>query len=105
MRQARRSDPVSGMVVRFCHSGSTRPVSRTGIHALDSSGRETLMTDSNLLIRERLARSILILDGAMGTMIQRHDLTEADYRGERLAEPAQGAAENRLCQRRRSDAR
>ena len=25
---------------------------------------------------------ILILDGAMGTMIQRYGLTEADYRGE-----------------------
>ncbi|MBP6716168.1 MAG: methionine synthase, partial [Acidobacteria bacterium] len=28
---------------------------------------------------------ILILDGAMGTMIQRHKLTEADYRGDRFA--------------------
>jgi 5-methyltetrahydrofolate--homocysteine methyltransferase len=28
---------------------------------------------------------ILILDGAMGTMIQTHRLTEADYRGERFA--------------------
>ena len=27
---------------------------------------------------------ILILDGGMGTMIQRHNLTEADYRGERF---------------------
>jgi len=27
---------------------------------------------------------ILILDGAMGTMIQRHELKEADYRGERF---------------------
>ncbi|ADC62554.1 methionine synthase [Allochromatium vinosum] len=44
------------------------------------------MTDSNALIRERLARSILILDGAMGTMIQRHGLTEADYRGARFAD-------------------
>jgi len=44
------------------------------------------MTDSNTLIRERLARSILILDGAMGTMIQRHGLTEADYRGARFAD-------------------
>ena len=44
------------------------------------------MTDSSALIRERLARSILILDGAMGTMIQRHGLTEADYRGERFAD-------------------
>ncbi|MTW21155.1 methionine synthase [Allochromatium palmeri] len=44
------------------------------------------MTDSNALLRARLARSILILDGAMGTMIQRHGLTEADYRGERFAD-------------------
>ena len=32
-----------------------------------------------------LAKRILILDGAMGTMIQRHRLTEADFRGERFA--------------------
>src|SRR5215471_13787186 len=31
-----------------------------------------------------LAQRILILDGAMGTMIQRHTLTEADFRGERF---------------------
>jgi 5-methyltetrahydrofolate--homocysteine methyltransferase len=31
------------------------------------------------------ADRILILDGAMGTMIQRHALTEADYRGTRFA--------------------
>ncbi|MFZ5723014.1 MAG: methionine synthase [Pseudomonadota bacterium] len=31
-----------------------------------------------------LARRILILDGAMGTMIQQHNLQEADYRGERF---------------------
>ncbi|WJW75393.1 methionine synthase [Thiohalobacter sp. IOR34] len=34
------------------------------------------------LIKER----ILILDGAMGTMIQAHKLQEADYRGERFAD-------------------
>src|SRR3546814_11610795 len=28
----------------------------------------------------------LVIDGAMGTMIQRHRLEEADYRGERFAE-------------------
>ena len=32
-----------------------------------------------------LAERILIIDGAMGTMIQRHELAEADYRGERFA--------------------
>lgn len=35
-------------------------------------------------IREALSERILIIDGAMGTMIQRHKLTEADYRGERF---------------------
>src|SRR3569623_3504903 len=32
-----------------------------------------------------LAERILIIDGAKGTMIQRHELQEADYRGERFA--------------------
>ncbi len=33
-----------------------------------------------------LAQRILIIDGAMGTMIQRHELQESDFRGERFAE-------------------
>ena len=32
-----------------------------------------------------LAERILVIDGAMGTMIQRHKLDEAGYRGERFA--------------------
>lgn len=35
-------------------------------------------------IRNELEQRILVIDGAMGTMIQRHKLTEADYRGERF---------------------
>jgi 5-methyltetrahydrofolate--homocysteine methyltransferase len=35
-------------------------------------------------IRELLNHRILIIDGAMGTMIQRYKLSEADYRGERF---------------------
>ena len=35
-----------------------------------------------------LARRILVLDGAMGTMIQRHKLTEAEFRGRRWASHA-----------------
>ncbi|MDX8405848.1 MAG: methionine synthase [Mariprofundus sp.] len=38
------------------------------------------------LFKQQLARHILILDGAMGTMIQRHQQEEADYRGERFAD-------------------
>ncbi|MBN8760910.1 MAG: methionine synthase [Thiobacillus sp. 65-69] len=37
-------------------------------------------------LRSLLAQRILVLDGAMGTMIQRFKLTEADYRGERFAD-------------------
>lgn len=33
-----------------------------------------------------LRRRIVILDGAMGTMIQRHRLSEADFRGTRFAD-------------------
>ncbi len=35
-------------------------------------------------IKELLDQRILIIDGAMGTMIQRYKLSEADYRGERF---------------------
>ena len=44
------------------------------------------MTDRSDRLRELLEQRILILDGAMGTMIQRHKLTEADYRGARFAD-------------------
>ncbi|GGY12674.1 methionine synthase [Paludibacterium paludis] len=37
-------------------------------------------------VEQHLARRILVLDGGMGTMIQRHELTESDYRGERFAD-------------------
>ena len=37
-------------------------------------------------IREVLKDQILIIDGAMGTMIQRHKLSEEDYRGEQYAD-------------------
>ena len=37
-------------------------------------------------LHELLATRILILDGAMGTMIQRRNLVEADYRGERFTD-------------------
>jgi 5-methyltetrahydrofolate--homocysteine methyltransferase len=36
------------------------------------------------LLERLLAERILILDGAMGTMVQRHKLQEADFRGERF---------------------
>ncbi len=45
------------------------------------------------LIEEILQKRILVLDGAMGTMLQRYKFTEADFRGKRFADwphPLQG---------------
>lgn len=39
-------------------------------------------------IQDILKERILVLDGAMGTMIQRHELEEADFRGERFKDHA-----------------
>jgi 5-methyltetrahydrofolate--homocysteine methyltransferase len=44
------------------------------------------METNNIDIREALQQRILLLDGAMGTMIQEHDLSEKDYRGERFTD-------------------
>ena len=44
------------------------------------------MTNKRPLITDQLSQRILILDGAMGTMIQRYDLEEHDYRAEYFAD-------------------
>ena len=44
------------------------------------------ISSTEATLRSLLAQRILILDGAMGTMIQRYKLTEEDYRGERFAD-------------------
>jgi len=40
--------------------------------------------ERNRELREAVRERILVLDGAMGTMIQRHELGEDDFRGERF---------------------
>ena len=42
------------------------------------------MNDTFHTLRHLLADRILLLDGAMGTLIQRHALTEEDFRGDRF---------------------
>ena len=37
-------------------------------------------------LQDLMGERILVLDGAMGTMIQQHELTEADFRGTRFAD-------------------
>uniref|UniRef100_A0A8C3YNI4 Methionine synthase n=1 Tax=Catagonus wagneri TaxID=51154 RepID=A0A8C3YNI4_9CETA len=43
-----------------------------------SAGRKTLQDEIEAILRER----IMVLDGGMGTMIQRHKLSEDDFRGQ-----------------------
>jgi 5-methyltetrahydrofolate--homocysteine methyltransferase len=47
-----------------------------------------MQPDRSNELRALLAQRLLILDGAMGTMVQRHGLVEADYRGERFKDHA-----------------
>ena len=42
--------------------------------------------DATQALASLLQSRILVLDGAMGTMIQRHTFSEAEYRGERFAD-------------------
>ena len=44
------------------------------------------LSATETILRDLLTRRILILDGAMGTMIQQYKLTEEDYRGPRFAD-------------------
>jgi 5-methyltetrahydrofolate--homocysteine methyltransferase len=55
--------------------------------------------DRSAELRALIAQRILILDGAMGTMVQRQKLVEADYRGQRFAASAKDLKGNNdlLC--------
>ena len=45
----------------------------------------TIETSTLAILRKIAERRIMVLDGAMGTMIQQYELTEKDYRGDRFA--------------------
>ena len=45
---------------------------------------KTAQATTRELLEEILAERIMILDGAMGTMIQTYNLDEEDFRGERF---------------------
>ncbi|HVY82212.1 MAG TPA: methionine synthase, partial [Steroidobacteraceae bacterium] len=52
-----------------------------GVTAVDETARQDRITKLKKLLEQR----IVLLDGAMGTMIQRHKLDERAFRGERFA--------------------
>ncbi|HUB59353.1 MAG TPA: homocysteine S-methyltransferase family protein [Puia sp.] len=62
--------------------GDGRGVETSGDGRRVEAGERVL--DIRNLIEKALRDRILIIDGAMGTMIQRHKLEEKDYRGERF---------------------
>ena len=57
---------------------------------------QTNYSATEKVLRDLLAKRILILDGAMGTMIQQYKLSEADYRGKRFADFAAPAGQREL---------
>jgi 5-methyltetrahydrofolate--homocysteine methyltransferase len=64
-----------------------------------------MATDTRPTLEAALARRILVLDGAMGTMVQRLGLTEADFRGDRFtAHPRDLRGNNDLLVLTRPDA-
>ncbi|HLD09445.1 MAG TPA: homocysteine S-methyltransferase family protein, partial [Methylophilaceae bacterium] len=58
--------------------------------------KQDVISPTELLLRDLLSQRILILDGAMGTMIQQYKLTEQDYRGERFKDFAAPAGAREL---------
>jgi len=52
----------------------------------ESQTIQDLRPDATSDLSDRLRARILVLDGAMGTMIQRHGLSEEDYRGARFSD-------------------
>jgi 5-methyltetrahydrofolate--homocysteine methyltransferase len=62
------------------------------------------MNSTPHLIEQLVRQRILILDGAMGTMIQRYKLGESDYRGDRFRDhPKDLKGNNELLQLTRPD--
>ena len=48
-------------------------------------------------IKRELEKRVLVIDGAMGTMIQRYKLSEEDYRGQRFKEYPSSLKETMIC--------
>src|SRR5512135_456348 len=69
------------MNTRLPDGGSAPTPSAPGVRAAAPT-----VSATEARLRELLAHRILILDGAMGTMIQRYKLDEAAFRGDRLVD-------------------
>ena len=70
------------LVYAICHLLGLRPADGRS----ESRGRAMTRDERIAALKQAAKERILILDGAMGTMIQRYKLDEAGYRGERFKE-------------------
>ena len=61
-------------------------LTETTAHPARSDSSAHVRPDVTEQLKAAMQSRILVFDGAMGTMIQRQSLTEADYRGERFAD-------------------
>ena len=52
--------------------------------------------DTEKILKKLLSEKILIMDGAMGTMIQQHNLSEKDYRGSKFIDFSSPKGEREL---------
>ena len=68
----------------ICHALGCR-AAHASAAMLGEPRRECCVEQRLRELRRLLGERILVLDGAMGTMIQSHRLDEAEYRGERFA--------------------
>lgn len=60
--------------------------SNLNIGSSSQLGTQVTLSSSYSLLQAQLEKHILILDGAMGTMIQAYKFEEQDYRGEQFAD-------------------
>ena len=61
---------------------------RSGAGAAGAGFAQQRQPDRTEELRRLLQDRILVIDGAMGTMIQAYKLEEADYRGDRFVDHA-----------------
>ena len=52
--------------------------------SLNGKNFQNVDTDNEAILKSLIKERIVIMDGAMGTMIQKYNLDEKDYRGERF---------------------
>jgi len=87
--------PIAATLNKSLKSRGTPPSAlATGVFFFRMTDRRERLTQ----LRDALAQRILVLDGAMGTMIQSYALEEKDFRGERFrAHPKDLRGNNDLC--------